>query len=85
MLHIPASVMTNPYKLNGLIDDIRCLHLLGTKLVLVPSVTEKGVESEQRQIKPFADTPYVNTMRVTDTATLNKVKEASGLGKFPTY
>ena len=71
--------MENRKELCRVVDDIRCLHLLGSKLVLVTGVADQ-LESELRQIKPFPDAPYVEKMPVTDSATLQKLLEASGLG-----
>ena len=79
VVHIPGTVIKNRIKLNRVIDDIRCLHVLGSKLVLVTGVA-KQFESKLQQIKPFPNAPYVNKMPVTDSTTLQKMMEASGLG-----
>merc|ERR1719265_104606 len=76
VMHIPGTVMKNREELSRVVDDIRCLHLLGSKLVLVTGVVEQ-LESKLRQIKPFPDAPYVNKMPVTDSTTLQKLMEAS--------
>ena len=79
VMHIPGTVMKNREELSRVVDDIRCLHLLGSKLVLVTGVVEQ-LESKLRQIKPFPDAPYAKKMPVTDSTTLQKLMEASGLG-----
>lgn len=69
-----GEVVEDP-KFVGLIHDLNLLASLGVRLVLVHGARP---QIEQRLRQREADIRYVRDMRVTDEATLQDVKEASG-------
>jgi amino-acid N-acetyltransferase len=76
-VHIPCCVSNDKDKLDGIMEDLSILHLLGVQLVLVACVREQ-VDRCAIKANVGLDQLYRIGVRITDEHSLQCLKEAAG-------